>query len=110
MGDLATLLPYAFNIREESTVVKAIRDEEVATSTKRGDVYMTFPCAGGLVGILSRDIVLLKRSDKDVKGCTAKHCPRDWPEEGRPVFIASQFRLQEEGAEMNRREFSSELC
>ena len=61
---------------------------------------MTFPCAGGLVGILFRDIVLLKRSDKDVKGCTAKHCPRDWPEEGRPVFIASQFRLQEEGAEM----------
>ena len=76
MGDLATLLPYAFNIREESTVIKAIRDEEVATATKRGDVYMSFPCVGGMAGFLFRDVVLLKRSDKDVKGCSVKHIAR----------------------------------
>ena len=66
MGDMATLLPYCFNIREENTVIRALRDEEVGESRKRADVYMFFPALGGTAGVLFRDVVLLPRGEKDI--------------------------------------------
>ena len=100
MADEATLLPYCFNIRRESTVVRAIYDREVSTSTKRADCLLDFPTlgmGGEKMGLLFRDIVLLPRKQQDVEKCSTSSCPKNYPEEGRPVFIACQHRLLEDG-------------
>ena len=100
VADLHTLLPYCFNVREESTVVRSMQGKEVSVASKRADCYLNVRAADGKgAGILFRDIVLVPRSKADVEACTVRKCPRAYPAAGRPVFIAAQYRLQEEGLE-----------
>ena len=42
IADELEVLPYCFNIREETTVIKAVKDTAVATSYRRADMAMSF--------------------------------------------------------------------
>ena len=101
IADELEVLPYCFNIREETTVIKAVKDTAVATSYRRADMAMSFVVKspdGPRTGVvLLSDMVLLRRPQDDYVLCNARSCPKGTPEAKKPVFIASQAQLERDG-------------
>ena len=101
IADEREVLPFCFNIRAESTVIKAVKDTSVATSQRRADLAISFnvktPNGPKSAVVLLAGIVLLERSQADYDLCNSKSCPKSTPASKRPVFIISQSLLEHDG-------------
>ena len=101
IADEIEVLPYCFNVREEHTVIKAVKDIAVATSYRRADmaVRWNIQTSDGhrSAVVLLTDIVLLRRPQADYALCNSRRCPKGTPLAKKPVFIASQAQLERDG-------------
>ena len=80
IADELEVLPYCFNVREEHTVIKAVKDIAVATSYRRADmaVHWKNQASDGPSSavVLLTDIVLLRRPRADYALCNSQRCPK----------------------------------
>ena len=93
IADEREVLPFCFNVRAESTVIKAVKDTSVATSQRRADLAISFnvktPNGPKSAVVLLADIVLLERSQADYDLCNSRSCPKNTPTSKKPVFYNS---------------------